>query len=95
MPIQLHAFFLNWVLLQAEAAGARDEQEQRQADAGARVHLRLIVSRCAWAQMPMCPCASLLADALKPKCPNFELGAVSYLLAGALKGLRCLLVVLD
>ncbi|KAF5843603.1 hypothetical protein DUNSADRAFT_12866 [Dunaliella salina] len=32
--VQLHAFFLNWVLLQAEAVGARDEQEQRQADAG-------------------------------------------------------------
>jgi len=32
--MQLHAFFLNWVLQQAEAAGARDSLEQRQADAG-------------------------------------------------------------
>jgi len=32
---QLHVFYLNWILLQAEAAGARDDQEQRQADAGA------------------------------------------------------------
>jgi hypothetical protein len=32
----MHAFFLNWILVQAEATDAKDSQEQRQADAGGR-----------------------------------------------------------